>query len=62
MMMKVVYYGPALAGKTTNLKSLHLLAPPGRAGRLMNLEPREMALHSSTSACVSKPSAAWSSN
>lgn len=40
MMMKVVYYGPALAGKTTNLKSLHALAPPGRAGRLMNLEPQ----------------------
>ena len=27
--MKVVYYGPALSGKTTNLQKLHEMMAPG---------------------------------
>jgi signal recognition particle receptor subunit beta len=39
--VKLVYYGPALSGKTTNLQAIHrLLAPEGR-GRLMTLETRD---------------------
>ena len=39
--IKLVYYGPALSGKTTNLQAIHrLLAPDGR-GRLMTLETRD---------------------
>jgi hypothetical protein len=39
--VKLVYYGPALSGKTTNLQALHrLLAPEGR-GRLMTLETKD---------------------
>ena len=36
--VKVVYYGPALSGKTTNLQSLHTLFNPEHRGRLMSLE------------------------
>jgi mutual gliding-motility protein MglA len=39
--IKLVYYGPALSGKTTNLQSLHKLANPGSRGRLMTLETRD---------------------
>ncbi len=39
--LKVVYYGPALSGKTTNLQALHAMAPRGNAGRLMTLETRD---------------------
>jgi signal recognition particle receptor subunit beta len=39
--VKLVYYGPALSGKTTNLQAIHrLLAAEGR-GRLMSLETRD---------------------
>jgi mutual gliding-motility protein MglA len=38
---KLVYYGPALSGKTTNLQSLHLLADSAARGRLMTLETRD---------------------
>jgi hypothetical protein len=39
--VKLVYYGPALSGKTTNLQAIHrLLAPEGK-GRLMTLETRD---------------------
>lgn len=39
--IKLVYYGPALSGKTTNLQAVHrLLAPEGR-GRLMTLDTRD---------------------
>lgn len=39
--VKLVYYGPALSGKTTNLQAIHrLLSPEGR-GRLMTLETRD---------------------
>ena len=30
--IKLVYYGPALSGKTTNLRSLHQLTTEGAAG------------------------------
>ncbi len=36
--VKVVYYGPALSGKTTNLQSLHSIFNPEHRGRLMSLE------------------------
>lgn len=39
--LKVVYYGPALSGKTTNLQAIHSMVAPGSAGRLMNLETRD---------------------
>lgn len=39
--LKVVYYGPALGGKTTNLMQLHDLLAPQRKGELMVLETRD---------------------
>jgi signal recognition particle receptor subunit beta len=39
--IKLVYYGPALSGKTTNLQALHKAAAPGSSGRLMTLETRD---------------------
>jgi mutual gliding-motility protein MglA len=39
--IKLVYYGPALSGKTTNLQALHRLADAGARGRLMALETRD---------------------
>jgi len=36
--VKVVYYGPAMSGKTTNLQQLHKLFNPETRGRLMSLE------------------------
>lgn len=39
--IKLVYYGPALSGKTTNLLSLHKIADPQTSGRLMTLETRD---------------------
>ena len=39
--VKLVYYGPALSGKTTNLQSLHELVDTGNTGRLMTLETRD---------------------
>ncbi len=39
--IKLVYYGPALSGKTTNLKSLHELTTEGSRGRLMTLETKD---------------------
>ncbi|OEY66575.1 GTP-binding protein [Marinobacter sp. X15-166B] len=38
--LKVVFYGPALSGKTTNLMQLHSLLHPERMGELMVLETR----------------------
>jgi signal recognition particle receptor subunit beta len=34
---KIVYYGPGLGGKTTNLKCLHDRLPPERRGRLVSI-------------------------
>jgi mutual gliding-motility protein MglA len=39
--IKLVYYGPALSGKTTNLQSLHHLTSKQNRGRLMTLETRD---------------------
>jgi len=36
--IKVVYYGPALSGKTTNLQVLYRMFDPHHRGRLMSLE------------------------
>ncbi len=36
--LKIVYYGPALSGKTTNLEAIHKLLDPGLCGRLMELD------------------------
>jgi signal recognition particle receptor subunit beta len=39
--IKLVYYGPALSGKTTNLRALHQLTTEESRGRLMTLETRD---------------------
>ena len=39
--IKLVYYGPALSGKTTNLQSLHKTISGDSAGRLMTLETKD---------------------
>jgi signal recognition particle receptor subunit beta len=39
--IKLVYYGPALSGKTTNLRSLHQLTTEAGRGRLMTLETKD---------------------
>ena len=39
--IKLVYYGPALSGKTTNLKALHQLVQEKSRGRLMTLETKD---------------------
>jgi mutual gliding-motility protein MglA len=39
--IKIVFYGPALSGKTTNLQALHRAADPTARGRLMTLETRD---------------------
>jgi signal recognition particle receptor subunit beta len=38
LIVKIVYYGPALSGKTTNLIRLHDIILPGGKGDLMTLE------------------------
>jgi signal recognition particle receptor subunit beta len=39
--IKLVYYGPALSGKTTNLRALHELVTERSRGRLMTLDTRD---------------------
>lgn len=39
--IKLVYYGPALSGKTSNLQALHRLTTDASRGRLMTLETRD---------------------
>lgn len=39
--VKLVYYGPALSGKTTNLQAIHELVTPESRGRLMTLETKD---------------------
>lgn len=39
--VKLVYYGPALSGKTTNLQHLHRIVDPGLRGNLLTLETRD---------------------
>lgn len=39
--IKLVYYGPALSGKTTNLQQIHGFVSPASCGRLMTLDTRD---------------------
>ena len=38
--LKIVYYGPAMGGKTTNLQSLHGFIDPARRPDLLSLDTR----------------------
>jgi mutual gliding-motility protein MglA len=40
LIMKIVYYGPALSGKTTNLMRLHDILDPGNCGEFMSFETK----------------------
>src|SRR5262252_1375492 len=37
-MAKIVYYGPGLCGKTTNLHHIHAKTAPGSRGEMLSLE------------------------
>ncbi len=39
--LKIVYYGPALSGKTTNLEQIHARIDPTRRSELMSLKTSE---------------------
>ena len=39
--LKIVYYGPALSGKTTNLQVIHAKTRPDLRGELVSLKTRE---------------------
>jgi len=39
--LKIVYYGPALSGKTTNLEQIHTRVDPRRRGELVSLKTQE---------------------
>ena len=39
--IKLVYYGPALSGKTTNLQALHKVVDKDTTGRLMTLDTKD---------------------
>ncbi len=39
--LKVVFYGPALSGKTTNLEQIHARIDPKRRGELVSLKTHE---------------------
>lgn len=41
MNLKIVYYGPALSGKTTNLEQIHSRVDPQRRGELISLKTQE---------------------
>jgi hypothetical protein len=41
LQIKIVYYGPPLSGKTTNLEQLHLRVPENRRGDLVSVKTRE---------------------
>ncbi|MCG3208565.1 MAG: Mutual gliding-motility protein MglA [Anaerolineae bacterium] len=41
LILKIVYYGPALSGKTTNLQQIHARADPRRRGELVALKLHE---------------------
>jgi signal recognition particle receptor subunit beta len=38
IVLKIVYYGPALSGKTTNLQQLHALMDPDSRGKMVTLD------------------------
>jgi signal recognition particle receptor subunit beta len=39
--LKIVYYGPGLSGKTTNLVHIHRVCAPNNRGRLMTLDTKD---------------------
>jgi len=39
--IKLVYYGPAMSGKTTNLQQIHARMDPKRRGKLLTLDTKE---------------------
>jgi signal recognition particle receptor subunit beta len=39
--LKVVYYGPALSGKTTNLQQLHALMDPAARSKMLTLDTKD---------------------
>jgi signal recognition particle receptor subunit beta len=41
LVLKIVYYGPAMSGKTTNLLRLHELLSPDNRGNLMMLDTKD---------------------
>ena len=47
ILLKIVYYGPGLGGKTTNLERLHGSSRPDRRGKLLSLatESERTLLH-----------------
>lgn len=40
MVVKIVYYGPSLSGKTINLMQLHDILNPAKCGELMSFETK----------------------
>lgn len=38
--LKMVYYGPPLSGKTTNLEYIHKASPPAQRGEMVSLKTR----------------------
>ena len=41
IILKIVYYGPALSGKTTNLQQLHTRINPKACGRMISLDTKD---------------------
>jgi signal recognition particle receptor subunit beta len=41
IVIKLVYYGPAMSGKTTNLQEIHKRMDPKRRGKLLTLDTKE---------------------
>ena len=39
--LKVVYYGPALSGKTSNLQKLHEMMDPARRSHMLTLDTKD---------------------
>jgi hypothetical protein len=39
--LKVVYYGPALSGKTSNLQQLHELMDPATRSHMLTLDTKD---------------------
>ena len=41
ILLKLVYYGPGLSGKTTNLQMLHTLCSEGNRGEMFSVNTQE---------------------
>jgi signal recognition particle receptor subunit beta len=41
IILKIVYYGPGLCGKTTNIKFIHAATNPDARGKLISLETKQ---------------------